>query len=587
MEPRRVPIVLRLGAGVALVAALPVLAAFLPPELLPPGYLWLVALGDFAVSSPNLYGLAALLAFVAVIVAARALQALWFNQVRARLSGTHAKAERYDFPFKQVDLLAEVRRVLSSKRLKESYFIGIEPAKRLFGRKKRHYLTEEQLTMHVDCIGQTGSGKTASCLLPLIFQFALRGKGLVFFDRKGSAENLNAVRNMAAVAGRTSDLRVFSLPFPDDSHSYNPLWLAPRTDTSKGGDPLAVAERAFSIFKQDMQEAYYKNLGESLFRSLIRVLHGMADNGASLPFAFTDVLECLQNREGLLYCLGHTEDRLSAKNIHAQMQNLGEKFGPSLMGLQNMTQKYADIGLINVPEPDVMLEEALEKNLIVYFQLPANYYGTISEDIGKIALQDLVQASSRRQIHRASTNQLPFGVFIDEFADFAFTGMISALNKLRDANIQFFLAHQSIGDLERVSKEFATGVSDNTRTKLTLFQNNPALCEQIAKSIGTYQTFKTTSRQSVGALAVRLDMGEQSLREVEEFRLHPNRIKSLAPRGQAYLVEPARHVALNLGCLPKAFFTKPPTEPLVPPRRGGRGLFLRDRLAAAVPGVVA
>lgn len=579
------PLVVRLAAAALLAALLPLGARSMPAGARPAECQWIAAIGDYALAHAQAYTLLVALAFIALVLITRALQALWFNQVRTRLSGTMSTVTRYDFPVRQVDVLTEVRRMLNDKRLTESYFVGLEPKLGVFRRAKRHYLTEEQLTMHVDCIGQTGSGKTASCLLPLILQFALRKKGLVFFDRKGSSENLNAIRNIAAVAGRTHELRVFSLPFPEASHSYNPLWLAPRTPTSNGGDPLAVAERAFSVFKQEMQEAYYKNLGESMFRSLIRVLHGMADDkGHSLPFTFADVLECLQNREALLYCLGHSVDRASSKNIHSQIQNLGEKFGPSLMGLQNMSQKYADVGLINVPEPDIVLEEALEKNLIVYFQLPANYYGNISEDIGKVALQDLVQSSSRRQIHRSTTNQRPFGVFIDEFADFAFEGMISALNKLRDANIQFFLAHQSIGDLERVSKEFATGVSDNTRTKLTLFQNNPQLCEQISKSIGTYQTLKTTTRQSVGELAVSLNMGEQSLREVEEFRLHPNRIKSLAPRGQAYLVGPASYVPLNLGCLPKPFFASPPAEPLTPPKHTTRGLHLRERLAGELSG---
>ncbi|TMA25416.1 MAG: hypothetical protein E6J78_17560 [Deltaproteobacteria bacterium] len=43
--------------------------------------------------------------------------------------------------------------------------------------------------------------------------------------------------------------------------------------------------------------------------------------------------------------------------------------------------------------------------------------------------------------------------------------IIDSLNKLRDANILFTLSHQSLADLELVSKEFAQAVWENTRTK--------------------------------------------------------------------------------------------------------------------------
>ena len=195
-----------------------------------------------------------------------------------------------------------------------------------------------------------------------------------------------------------------------------------------------------------------------------------------------------------------------------------------------------------------------------------------------MVLQEIQQAGSRRQIYR-EMNQRAAGIFIDEFYNFAYDGFIDALNKLRDANFQFLLAHQSISDLERISKEFAMGVWDNTRTKIVLYQNNPALCEQISKSIGTCQTVKSTSRRSVGALALSVDMGEQSIREVEEFRLHPNAIKSLQPCGQAYVIESSEFVPLNLGCLPEAFFKREPTGEPAARKDRGTGLNLRAMLA--------
>lgn len=52
-----------------------------------------------------------------------------------------------------------------------------------------------------------------------------------------------------------------------------------------------------------------------------------------------------------------------------------------------------------------------------------------------------------------------------KFYNFADISIIDSLNKLRDAHLEFHLAHQSIADLELVSKEFASAVWDHTRTK--------------------------------------------------------------------------------------------------------------------------
>ncbi len=67
-------------------------------------------------------------------------------------------------------------------------------------------------------------------------------------------------------------------------------------------------------------------------------------------------------------------------------------------------------------------------------------------------------------VFRHERNQTPFSVTVDEFYNFADPTILDSLNKLRDANLEFTLAHQSIADLELISKEFAVCAWDNTRT---------------------------------------------------------------------------------------------------------------------------
>ena len=76
-------------------------------------------------------------------------------------------------------------------------------------------------------------------------------------------------------------------------------------------------------------------------------------------------------------------------------------------------------------------------------------------------LMDIQQAGSMRQVFRGARNQRSFSVVVDEVASFADLSIIESLNKLRDANLSFTLSHQSLADLELVSKEFAQAVFDN------------------------------------------------------------------------------------------------------------------------------
>src|SRR5207253_1559928 len=121
-----------------------------------------------------------------------------------------------------------------------------------------------------------------------------------------------------------------------------------------------------------------------------------------------------------------------------------------------------------------------------------------------------------------SRNQNPFAVYMDEFYNFADLSIIDSLNKLRDAHLEYTLAHQSLADLELVSKEFAVAVWDNTRTKDVLNQDNPELCDKIAKSIGTEQAVELTVRRQEGALMTSIVTGDASSRLVDAYRLHPN-----------------------------------------------------------------
>ena len=525
-------------------------------------------------------------ALVLALLAYRAAIVFWRNHVIARLSGTYFKPEDGRFPLRPVDLMQEVAR-----RPQGTTFIGLAPRRTLLGwRWTPVYLDERQRTTHRHVLGKTGSGKTMSVLWPQVLQDVVDGKGCVVISGKGSDEEIGTIKGIAKHAGRERDLRVFALPAWNQpaipSHTYNMVWVDPRTADGKGGDPVAVAERVFSVLPLG-DHHYYNTQAQLMFTNLCRLLHGMVDeHGNGLPFTMRDVALCLKaigNRNeawqrALRYCLENSLDQEAGREVVSQVDRLGHEIHKVLSGLVGAVDKF-QAPLVNAYAPDILMRDVLEQNLLLYVQLPSNLFKIQAPSLGKVFLMDIQQEGSMRQVFRATRNQRPFSVVVDEFGRFADLSFVDSINQLRDANLQFTVAHQSLADLELVSREFSNSVWDNTRIKDVLSQDNPALCEMLAKSIGTKQEVMKTVRTEPGPLLTSLATREASTRIVEAYRLHPNRIKNLARCGQGYLYTDSTLHPVCYGQLP------PLTASYPLPRRSpdGRGLRLYETFIEKAP----
>jgi hypothetical protein len=523
------------------------------------------------------------------LVAYRALLVLWRNHVVARLAGTYFRAADQRFPSRTVDVFAEIRR-----RPRGHTFVGLSPRRTILGwRWMPVYLSERQRTTHRHVLGKTGSGKTESVLWPQVLQDALDGKGCVVISGKGSDEEVGIIKAIAQIAGRDRDLRVFALPAWNQpalpSHTYNMVWVDPRTPEGAGGDPVAVAERVFSVLPLG-DNRYYNTQAQIMFTNLCRLLHGMVDaRGFGQPFTMQDLAVCLKgvgNRnpawQGALdHCLARSTDQVAAREVISQIDRLGHEIHKALSGLVGAVDKF-QAPLVNAYAPDIVMRDVLEHALIVYVQLPSNLFKIQAPSLGKVFLMDVQQEGSLRQVFRATRSQRPFSVVVDEFGRFADLSFVDSLNQLRDANLQFTVAHQSLADLELVSREFANAVWDNTRVKDVLNQDNPALCEMVAKSIGTQQEVLKTVREEPGPLFTSLATREASARLVESYQLHPNRIKNLARCGQGFLYTDSTLHPVCYGQLPpiRADYALPSRA-----KPTGTGLHLYERfIGRADPG---
>jgi TraM recognition site of TraD and TraG len=508
------------------------------------------------------------------------------NGVNARVTGTAPRKERLTFPTLKFSIARQIAR-----RPPGHLFVGMTPRRGLLGwRWKPVYLSPEQRSMHRHVIGKTGSGKTMSVLWPSVLQDALDGKGVLFMSGKGSSEELGTMKAIAQLANREHELRVFSLPAWNAphlfTHTYNMLYVRPRTASSPGGDPVAMAQRVFSVLPMGNNE-FYRTHAEVMFTHLCKLLHGMVDErGDGIPFVVRDVSVCLKAignvggwARALQHCLDNSVEREAAEEIKALVRQLDREVLKTLSGLVGALEKYQS-PIVSAYAPDIIFEDVLQSNALVYVQLPANLFRLQAPALGRLLLMDVQQEGSLRQVHR-ERNQKPFAVTIDEFYNFADISIIDSLNKLRDAHIEYTVAHQSLADLELVSKQFATAVWDNTCTKDILHQDSPELCERIAKTLGTEKVSELTVRRKQGPLLTSLSTGEASSRMVDAYRLHPNAIKNLARCGQGYLLSDAGLKPVAYGMLPpslSASYELPRNQ-----QPGAKGLRLYETFISNAP----
>ena len=480
---------------------------------------------------------------------------------REKASGFAFKQERYDLPRVEFSLREAL---LENPDPDSQVVLGADEKGRVV------YLTDRARSMHVHVLGQTGSGKTKSVIEPLMFQDIRRRRGVLVVDGKGSEENHHRLVSMAALVGRLDEVRIFTLSPFWPTHTYNPLHLV------SGSDPRAVAERVFSSFADDMDVPYYRDQSRMFFVALVCAL---ASTGQR--FCMLDVAAAIASPDVLARALELATDMRAKRAMQAQLSRLGHKAGETFTGLLAAVQRY-DIPAVNAYEPDIVLEQEIERGGIVAFYLPANYYKQLARYIGLVVFQHIQQVGALRQLDR-SRSQKPLYVFADEFYSFAYEGFTDAVNKLRDAHVSILLSHQTFSDLEKVSPEYAKGIWDNTRNKVILYQNDPDVCDRISKAVGTQKGVELTVRRSADAFLNSFSTLEASSREVDSYRLHPNRVKALLP-GQAYVVQDADFAGVNLQQLPELPRVAPPC------RRGAEApglrlyeLFLQGEAARPAP----
>ena len=394
------------------------------------------------------------------------------------------------------------------------------------------------LRTHGVVIGPTGVGKTQA-LERVIYGFtgapAARDLHLpaVVIDMKADPE---LASTLAAIATQTAR-RFHQVTVDATATSYNPLAGLTADEMSD-----ALYETLFAADKN--VNLHYATLSRRLLQQACRVCVDLADarvarvGGGTWAIGLADVADLL-NLDTLRSVTPYLTPSV-ARSLTRYLADLDAAKNEGDVGdVRDRVAVIVDTAAGRALDATgFQLEQAIRAGDIVCFSLDAAGAPQTARTIGTLAVQDLCAAFGRLARDGWGKAHMCLTV-LDEFSALGTPRVADLYARARSAGGAILLATQDLdADLEAVSPQFAASVRTNANMWLVLRQTRGEATDAIARDIGSRLAWKETVQveddwDALGGMHAASGVG--SLREVDEFILHPNDIKSL-PQGGAYLV---------------------------------------------------
>ncbi|OFZ78414.1 MAG: hypothetical protein A2583_14085 [Bdellovibrionales bacterium RIFOXYD1_FULL_53_11] len=351
------------------------------------------------------------------------------------------------------------------------------------------------LLRHTHIVGATGTGKSALNEHLICLNLA-RGCGALIIDPKGDRQQYVRIRDYCRSIGRGRHLHYLSASWPEESVRWNPCSL---------GNASELQSKWFN--SGVYREPFYAKACEL---GLLEAFNALIDDRPK-HFSMADLVSQLKKQAG-------DGKQQNMQGLFLDVNSFAKsEWGPLLC----MPQGVASRG-----RPVISLMDITSRNEILYVDLPTEAKAVQSSRVGKLLLQEMMLVSGLRKLHPEIKSSMPFAVYVDEFDAFATENFATFLNKGRSSDFMITLVHQTLSDLERVSKTFKGQVMGNCNVRFIFRQDDSKDAEEWAKYLGTKKIVKKTFRTSDG-----MQTGESSNRESEEFIVHPNEIKTLRVGG--------------------------------------------------------
>lgn len=412
---------------------------------------------------------------------------------------------------------------------------------------EKYVLTEKNLNHHVQIVAPSGGGKT-NIIKNFIHDRIQKGHGVIFLDYKADFEVAEFLFNTAKEFNRKEDLRIFSLSNRGISVPYNPL---------SHGSAAELQSRLINAF--DWSEVYYKSRSESVLLKIFRGLTELRDLG-KINITLKTVYEVFI-KKGYARELSIMLRDAGGSQWDALEQVAAVLDRPSdakeLAGLVTNIEKVIYSGAGELLSDDAEMgaftfQEAIDQGLITYFLMNSMSSKETATAVGKLLLQDLMGYVGR-VYDSGGVRRRPITLVIDEFAEFAIPEFPSFLNRVRGAGIGVMIAHQTRGDLKAVGEDYQNKIEANTNTKIVAGVIDPEDAQFYSELIGTRTVHKETMKGKETRFLLRQDYltGEKSVREVEEFIIHPNRVKRIE-QGEVLVISRTVDTGYGMLSVPRA-----------------------------------
>lgn len=396
------------------------------------------------------------------------------------------------------------------------------------GYQDHAFLTESNLNYHTQIIGGSGVGKT-NLLKVIIEDRVYRGHGVIFFDFKADIELMDWITGLSSAANRRDDLAVVSMSDPSISHRYNPFEYGSETE---------ISSQIMNSF--EWSDPFYKNVAENALMVIVKAFCFRRDQRGK-QFFVNDLYGFLTNAdfrtEVLTEILGNGYPERLRPDLRRICEELGSKSKVNYQGLINQFSKIINSSagdiLDNSSSDKFTFQDSISSQGISYLFMNSLKLKETAAVVGKMMLLDLMKTvggiyDDREYIKR------PITLIIDEFASFATPDFGEFIEKARGAGIGVIVAYQSRKSLDSIPGDLSLKINENTANKIVFQTQDSEDVQWFCEILGTQTTLKETYQAEDGLFG-STETGMTSVREVEEFVIHPNRLKSLRV-GQALLI---------------------------------------------------
>lgn len=411
------------------------------------------------------------------------------------------------------------------------------------GYERNAFLTDRNLNYHTQIIGGSGAGKT-NLLKVMLEDRIVKGHAIIFFDFKGEVDLIDWMAGATEYYGRRDDLAMISMADPKTSYAYNPISLGTETE---------ISSQIMNAFT--WSESFYKNSAENALLIILKALCYQRDM-THKTFHLGDLYQFLTDPSFRMDIVSAVSQLNYPDMFRADLKRICEELSTNkkenYLSLITQISKILNSSAGEIvahkigKDEEFNLKEAMSSGKITYFMMNNLKLKETAAIMGKMILQDLMKTVGNIYDDRTYQRN-PVTLIIDEFASFATPDFGEFIEKARGAGISIVVTYQSRKSLDHIEQSLALKMNENTANKVVFQVQDSEDVEWFCSLLGTKKTTKETHQAEDGFFG-DTKTGMKSVREVEEYVVHPNEIKKLK-LGQALLycskVDP-HHVLMNI-----------------------------------------